>query len=136
MEGHWKFEGKGLKGHSLLTTMHACAQMFPPKSFHSHHRFRTFDELLLHLHPACFNRLLFVEAQCLNSWFISIFCSWFLSYRCLTSTVMPIAYTFFPCCAAHGFFTIKQKEESREQKRETNKFVKESVRAIIGVKNS
>lgn len=42
----------------------------------------------------------------------------------------------FPCCAAHGFFTINQKEESREQKRETNKFVKESVRAIIGVKYS
>ena len=52
LEGHWKFEGKGLRSHSLLTTMHACAQMFPPKSFHSHHRFRTFYELLLHVHLA------------------------------------------------------------------------------------
>lgn len=63
LEGHWKFEGKGLKSHSLLTTMHACAQMFPPKSFHSHHRFRTFYELLLHVHPAFFIILLFVGAQ-------------------------------------------------------------------------
>lgn len=63
LEGHWKFVGKGLKGHSLLTTMHACAQMFPPKSFHSHHRFRTFYELLLHVHPAFFIILLFVGAQ-------------------------------------------------------------------------
>lgn len=63
LEGHWKFEGKGLKGHSLLTTMHACAQMFPSKSFYSHHRFRTFYELLLHVHLAFFNRLLFVGAQ-------------------------------------------------------------------------